>query len=183
MGGVADGDAIDTSAVGTYTFTVIGTDLAGNTTTVEISYNVQFQFCLLYDPDNEQPATGTVPIKVAVCDSNDNVIKNPQHTLTALVVVDLDDNIAFIPGPNDTGKANLGFESRVQGGGKSYIYNLNVDELFLPDGTLTDLPGGHYALGFVVDAVFLPDPDPYTGAPVPADPEEIVYLVDFRLKD
>ena len=111
------------------------------------------------------------------------MIKNPQHTLTAVVVIDLDDNIEFIPGPNDTGKANLGFTFRVQGGGKSYIYNLNVDELFLPDGTLTNLPAGHYALGFVVDADFLPDPDPLTGAPVLSNPDEIVYFADLRLKD
>ncbi len=181
---MAVGDPIDTSTLGVHQFTVTGTDVAGNETTVTITYSVEFLFCLLYDPGNEQPTGGAVPIKLSLCDSNGETISKPQRTLTAVVVVefpDVGDPIEFTPSPNDTGGANVGFEFRVQGGGKSYIYNLNPDELFDSDGNLVALDAGHFALGFVIDAELKIDPD--SEAPVPVHEDEIIYFAEFRLKD
>lgn len=188
------GTPLDTSSIGTAgSFEVTAVDLAGNQTIVEFSYTVAYGVCLLYDPLHEQPSSGAEPIKLALCDANEKVIKNPQTVLTAVVVVDLDTGESFGPTPNDTGNANSGFEFRSRSGGKSYIYNLNVTELIDADtGATVPLAASPscdnvqpcFALGFVVDSddVTLVEIAPGIVVSV-AGPDDTVYLAEFTIKD
>ena len=175
----ASGAVIPTGTDGVFTMTVTAIDGAGNVSGASVVYSVGFNICLQYDEKAPQPATGTVPIKLNLCDSDGNNLGGPPHVLTAVVVIDLsvEPPTEFVPSPNDTGKANQGFKFRAQGGGKSYIYNLNADEL---DGGTTELTAGSYALGFVVDA----EVDISSGVPVLVNPETtVIYFAEFTLKD
>jgi hypothetical protein len=135
----------------------------------------------LYDPLNPQPATGAVPLKVALCDVDGNEIRDAQNVLTAIKVVDLNDPAVILgPSPNDTGKANDGYDFRSQSGGKSYIYNLNVDELIdQSTGQAVEITAGEYALGFVVNEDVQFDANGLPIEPVGG----VLYFANFTLKD
>ena len=173
------------SAVGSFSFDgstaptrlTASSALAGET--LEFGAVVVVQFSCIDAAPGSGIAACTSPIKLNLCDSDGNNLGGPPHVLTAVVVIDLsvEPPTEFVPSPNDTGKANQGFKFRAQGGGKSYIYNLNADEL---DGGTTELTAGSYALGFVVDA----EVDISSGVPVLVNPETtVIYFAEFTLKD
>ncbi len=146
VGTVRNGDPIDTSAPGTGTFSVTATDLAGKTTTVDVTYAVAYGVCLQYDPTKAQPATGAVPIKLQLCDSAGINLSKANIELTAdSIRVEPNGNILF-PGPNDTGNANEDFLFRYRS--KGYIYNLNTTEVTDGSGTMVPLGAGTFTLLF-----------------------------------
>ena len=77
--------------------------MAGNTTAVAlttVTYDVAFGICLLYDEFQEQPNTGTVPLKLFLCDADGNNLSTNKHKLTAVFL----DNPSTPPLPNDAGR-------------------------------------------------------------------------------
>jgi hypothetical protein len=122
---------------GTLTFRAV--DRAENVSEdqTEILDGIPVHVCLRYDPDAPQPITGTVNIKLELCDADGNNISKKSIVLTAVTVDSM-----LSPGPNFSGNSNEGFEFRFTGGG--YSYNL---DLVLPDGTV--LGDGLHTLEFV----------------------------------
>ncbi|HET9728663.1 MAG TPA: hypothetical protein VFR41_04535, partial [Acidimicrobiia bacterium] len=118
VGTVNTGAAIDTSP-GTHVFSVTATDVAGNTTTMSVTYSVGYRICLLYDPTKPQSLTGTVVIKFQLCDAAGNNLSSPQITMTAVY----QDVPGQLPSPNFQGNSNNGYDFRYSSG--QYIYNLD----------------------------------------------------------
>lgn len=84
-GPVTSGAPIDTSSIGTKTFTVVGKDNVGNTRSLSVTYVVTYNVCLLYDPN--QPFSGNaVPIRIALCDVNRVSASSPGVIVHATVV-------------------------------------------------------------------------------------------------
>ena len=121
VGTVANGSAIDTTP-GTHVFSVSSTDVAGNTTTASVTYSVAYRICLQYDPLKALPRTGTVPIKLQLCDASGNNLSSAAITLVAVY----QDNPGQLPSPNFQGSSNTGYEFRFGSG--SYIYNLDPNQ-------------------------------------------------------
>jgi len=71
-GTVADGELIDTAAVGPHSFTVVGTDNAGNSAAVTHTYTVIYDFSGFFPPVESLPALNIVtagqaiPVKVSL---------------------------------------------------------------------------------------------------------------------
>jgi len=132
-GTVPSGSNIDTSSLGTKTFTVNSTDVADNASSQSVSYKVTYKICLLYDPT--QPLKqNEVAIKLEICDFNNVNLSSAAVTLTAISVT---------PAGSVTSPSNPGnlfrFDSMIAPGG-GYIYNLHVK----------GLPAGSYNLNFTV---------------------------------
>jgi hypothetical protein len=142
---------------GTTSLVVYATDVAGNEST---QATLPYAVCLLYDPLREQPNSGTVPVKVQLCDFAGNNLSARNITLTAVTV-----DGQTTPSPNDTGSANEGFDFRYDRKLEGYIYNLNVDEL-TNGGTPVQLEAGYHTLDFIVDG-----------------DESLVYSAGFSLKE
>ena len=121
VGTAAVGQPIDTTP-GTHVFSVTGIDGAGNVTTASVTYSVTYRICLGYDPLKGQPRTGTVPIKVGLCDAAGNNLSSASITLVALY----QDIVGQLPSPNFQGSSNTGYEFRFGSG--SYIYNLDPNQ-------------------------------------------------------
>jgi hypothetical protein len=138
---VANGDPLPSGAPGAYTLTVTATDSSGNQATASATYTVKYKVCYLYNEKKPQPATGAVPIKIQLCDSDGNNLSDPSIVLTAISVDDGEPPIE----PQDSGSANNEptFEFRWNEALVGYIYNLNVD----------DLEAGPHHLNFTVSTV------------------------------
>lgn len=131
-GTVASGSNIDTSSLGTKTFTVTATDVAGNTSTASVTYTVSYNICLLYNP--MQPHHNQVPIKLELCDFNNVNLSSASTVLTAVSVTPAGSVIS----PSNPGNL-FRFDPTIAPGG-GYIYNLNTH----------GLPPGVYSLNFTV---------------------------------
>jgi hypothetical protein len=142
VGTVASGSAIDTSP-GTHTFTVTATDAVGNITMRTVTYTTSYRICYLYDTTTPQSRTGTVVIKVQLCDAAGNNLSTPQITLTAVY----EDTPGQLPSPNFQGKSNYGYDFRFSSG--QYLYNLDPT-------TPPALGAGSHALYFVVKGTTAP---------------------------
>jgi CSLREA domain-containing protein len=119
VGTVAPGAAIDTTP-GSHMFTVTATDMAGNKTVSMVNYTVGYGICLLYDPTKLQSTTGTVVIKLQLCDAAGNNLSSASIRVTAVYE---DGTPGKLPAPNFQGSSNFGFEFRFSSG--QYIYNLD----------------------------------------------------------
>jgi hypothetical protein len=121
---------------------VTGKDEAGNSYAVSKQYTVRYAICLLYDPTNEQPATGAIAIKLQVCDSSGNNLSKPSITVTAASLKNSSGSITL--DPQDSGRSNSSptYDFRYDSKLKGYIYNLNQDPPLDP---------GSYVLYFTVD--------------------------------
>ncbi|MEV7027408.1 hypothetical protein AB0O00_35425, partial [Kitasatospora sp. NPDC093558] len=87
-GPVADGSPIDTSTVGSHTFTVNAMDAADNASSLGVSYTVAYRICLLSHPTRPpRGGNATIPIRVRLCDANGNNLSDPGITLTPSQVV------------------------------------------------------------------------------------------------
>lgn len=87
-GPVASGSPFNTSTLGPKTFTVNAADVAGNTSSSGVTYNVAYRICLLYDPLNPPKAgNSTIAIKVRICDANGVNLSSPSITLTPSQIV------------------------------------------------------------------------------------------------
>jgi hypothetical protein len=132
-GPVASGSNIDTASLGTKTFTVTSTDIAGNSSSKSVTYTVAYKICLLYAPT--QPLKqNQIPIKLEICDFNNVNLSSASIKLTAVSVT---------PTGSIASNANPGnlfrYDTSIAPGG-GYIYNLNTKSL----------PAGSYALNFTV---------------------------------
>ena len=133
-GTVASGSNIDTSSVGTKTFTVNATDNVGNASSLTYTYYVTYNICLLYDVSQPFARQSQAPIKLEICDFNSVNLSSSSITLTAVSVT---------PSQPLSSKANpdnlFRFDATVAPGG-GYIYNLIVKTF----------PPGLYTLDFRV---------------------------------
>jgi len=116
-GTVANGSNIDTASVGSKSFTVNAEDNAGNTASQTVNYEVAYNVCLLYDPNKAAKAGSTIPIKLQLCDANNNNVSSASIAVTAL------------NSPGDSGKANPGDMFRYDPTLGGYIYNLSTKGL------------------------------------------------------
>ncbi len=124
-GPVLSGNAIDTSSVGQHTFTVSATDNVGNSTSKSVTYNVQFNVCVLYDQSKIWKSGSTIPIKVQLVDAN-----GVNYSSSSIVVSAI--GLAFtgtIPNveAEDSGNANPDDNFRLADG--MYIFNLSTKGL------------------------------------------------------
>ena len=137
----ASSTTLDTSTVGTRTFTVTAVDVAGNTPTTPFSrdYTVGYNVCLQYDPNKPAPLGGTMVIKLQLCNAAGVNLSSPSIAVVATLI---DGSIA--PPPNFQGGSNLGNVFRFASGG--YIYNLDTSQL-------STIGAGTHSLGFTVNGV------------------------------
>lgn len=130
LGTVASGGAIDTSSLGTKTFTVVATDRAGNTTTQSVSYTVTYRIRLLYDPALAHRAGSVVPVKIQLTDAKDANVSALSIVVTARALTLISTQA---PGPlDDAGNANQKNDFRFDatlGATGGYIYNLSTKGL------------------------------------------------------
>ena len=130
---------LDTSALGTRTFTVTAVDVAGNRTTLSRSYIVGYNICLQYDPNKPNPLGGTMVIKLQLCNAAGVNLSSPSIAVVATLI-----DGSVTPPPNFQGSSNLGNAFRFSSG--SYIYNLDTSQL-------PTVGAGVHSLGFTVNGV------------------------------
>jgi hypothetical protein len=83
-GPVASGHALNTSAVGGFSFGVASRDLVGNATQSSVSYSVAYNICVLFDPWWPIHSGATFPLVLRVCDFRGTNTSAPSIVLTAL---------------------------------------------------------------------------------------------------
>jgi hypothetical protein len=130
VGPVANGSNIDTAAIGAKTFTVNASDVAGNTSSKTVNYNVAYGACLLYDTTHAAKSGSTIPIKFQLCDAAGNDVSSPSTIVTALQVAMLSTNATT--DVIDAGNANPDNNFRFDGGlgpNGGYIFNLKTTGL------------------------------------------------------
>ncbi len=87
-GPVISGSPFDTAPLGSHTFTVNASDVAGNLNTSSVSYLVAYKICLLYDPTHPpKGGNGTIAIKLQICDANNVNLSSPSITLTPSLIM------------------------------------------------------------------------------------------------
>jgi IPT/TIG domain len=131
-GPVPSGTPFNTATLGSNTFTVNASDVAGNPNSASVTYKVAYKICLLYDP--LQPPRGgnsTIAIKVQICDANNVNQSSPAITLTLVGVARASDHVVIRP---LTG--TFRFDSMIAG----YITNISTK----------GLAAGNYELQFTV---------------------------------
>jgi hypothetical protein len=79
IGTVPDGGAIETSSVGTKTFTVEAVDYAGNSATKTVTYHVGYTYDGIRQPINADGSSvfklgSTIPVKFQLMDANGNFV-------------------------------------------------------------------------------------------------------------
>jgi hypothetical protein len=137
-GTVANGAAINTSSVGSHTFTVNSSDAAGNPATASVTYNVTIGVCALYDQSQVKKAGSTVPIKLQLCDGSGKNYSSASTVLTAtgLALIGGSGNFAAEDSGNANPDGNFRYDPTING----YVFNLSTK----------GLAAGTYALQFTV---------------------------------
>ncbi len=130
---------LDTTSIGTRTFTVTAVDVAGNRTTLSRSYTVGYNVCLQYDPNKPNPLGGTMVIKLNLCNAAGVNLSSPSIAVVATLI-----DGTMTPPPNFQGNSNYGNAFRFSGG--SYLYNLDTSQL-------PTIGAGVHSLGFTVNGV------------------------------
>jgi uncharacterized protein len=100
-----------------------GTSTAPSTDTATL--NVTFKICLLYDPNKAVKRGGTYPIKLQLCDINDNNVSSPSIMLNAVGVSQV--SSTAMGDVISAGEANADNNFRFDNG--FYIYNLKTTGL------------------------------------------------------
>jgi hypothetical protein len=155
IGEVPDGDAVDTSAVGSKTFTVNAEDNAGNGTSKTHHYTVKYGICLLYDHTKAHQANSTVPIKVFLCDADGNNVSDPGIVVQAKSLGKQDS--VTVGAPEASGYANpddnFRYDAALDGGNGGYIFNLSTKSPSPALGQQGKLGSGTWKLSFEVGGV------------------------------
>jgi YVTN family beta-propeller protein len=143
-GSVPTGSNIDTSSVGSKTFTVSATDNVANSTIPQlVSYNVGYAVNVLYDQTKAVKSGSTIPIKIELVDALGHNMSSSAVIVHAVSLVQISTTASDTI--NDAGSSNpdvnFRFDSSLSVGG-GYIFNLKT----------TGLPTGTYRLGFTVDS-------------------------------
>jgi hypothetical protein len=129
LGDVPSGSNIDTSSVGSKTFTVNAPVTAGPAGVKTVDYQVVLakNVCLLYDPNRSVKKGAAFPIKLEVCDVAGHNLSSPSIVVHAVSVTMVSTNA---PGAlEDSGNANPDFDFRFDstlGVGGGYIFNLKT---------------------------------------------------------
>jgi hypothetical protein len=128
--GTADsGNLIDTSSVGSRSFTVTATDKAGNTVTKTVKYNVVYSFGGFQNPttkDKSFSVNSTIPVKFQLTDSRGKYIS----AVVASLKVDDKEAVA-------SGDSNGGDLFKYDATSNQYTFNLSVKNTSLGIGTHT----------------------------------------------
>lgn len=86
-GTVANGVAIDTTSVGTKTFTVTSTDNAGNTATKTVTYKVGYNIVALFDQTKLNNSGTAIPIKLQIANASGTNRSAANIAVTALHIM------------------------------------------------------------------------------------------------
>ncbi len=148
-GTVASGSSIDTSSVGSKSFTVNAADKVGNVAPPQaVSYSVTYNLCLLYDPTRSVQGGSTIPLKIQLCDFNNSDVSSSSVVVRAVSLVQAGTNASDVI--QASGNANpdndFRFDSSLGPTG-GYIFNLSTK----------GLTTGSYLLSFTAGA----DPSPH----------------------
>ncbi len=147
-GPVASGSAIDTSSVGTKTFTVKATDKVANADSLAVNYNVTYRICLLYNP--AKGTTGRADyITVQLCDVNGVNVSKMSITLKATGVDGIASEAVSLGNANP---GNIFLYGPASAPGASYQYILDTK----------GLSAGSHLLNFVVQGDPVPHIAPFT---------------------
>lgn len=128
IGTITSGSPINTSSVGSKSFSVTTTDLAGNSITKTVKYSVVYAFGGFQDPitkDNKAfNGNNTVPVKFQLTDANGGYISN------AIASIEIDGKTAVASGDSNSGNA-FRYDSLTN----QYIFNLSAKNSSLGVGT------------------------------------------------
>lgn len=134
QGSVTSGTNIDTSTVGAKSFTVNATDNVGNASTASTSYTVGFAICPLYDGSRAVKSGATFPVKIALCDANNNDVSNSAVVVHAISLRQVSSSSTLAV--QDAGDSNPNSDFRFDPTlGSSGGYNLNLKTTGLSTGT------------------------------------------------
>ena len=137
-GTAASGQSIDTSTVGTKTFTVNAEDNAGNTATQTVTYKIVYNFAGFLTPINTpgHDANGfkkgsTIPVKFQVTDYYGAHVTDAAATISLKFI---SGTAPLNPEPQavSTSKAATSPNFRYDAAGNLYIFNLNTKSLTAP---------------------------------------------------
>ena len=148
-GPVATGAKFDTTTVGSHTFTVNAKDNVGNASSGSSTYSVAYGICLLFDNTRSVQSGSTVPIRIALCDSNGNDVSTSAVVVQAVSLTQVSTSASAVlesPGSSNP-DGNFRFDPTLGTTG-GYIFNLQT----------TGLTTGTYALGFTAGS----DPTTHT---------------------
>jgi len=129
-GTLPSGAAIDTSMAGTKTFTVVATDIAGNTATQTSSYTIAYNFLGILPPIRADGSSifnlgSTVPVKFRIADANGNYVSTATANLTYQYITG--DVLGTVKEPISTSAANEGNTFRYDSTDNLYIFNLGTE--------------------------------------------------------
>ena len=123
-GPIASGALVNTSAVGSFSFTVNARDNAGNTSSKTVSYRVAYAVNPLFDQSKAVKSGSTLPIKLQLTDVAGANQSSSAIVVTAIRVVQLSNNA---PGAlQDAGNANPDFNFRYDAALGGYVFNLKT---------------------------------------------------------
>ena len=129
-GTLPGGTAIDTSTVGSKTFTVTATDYAANTAIQTSHYTIAYNFLGILPPIKTDGSSifklgSTVPVKFRIADANGNYVSTAVANLTYQKITD--DILGNIEEPVSTSAANEGNTFRYDSTDNLYIFNLGTN--------------------------------------------------------
>jgi len=142
-GTVASGSPIDTTSVGSKSFTVNSTDKVGNVASPQsINYSVGYGVCLLYDPTRSVQGGSTIPLKIQLCDANNADVSSSSIVVHGLSLAQASTNASEVL--QGSGNANpdndFRFDSTLGPTG-GYIFNLSTKGLTTGSYLLTFTAG------------------------------------------
>lgn len=124
-GTTVNGGMLDTSSIGTKTFIVNSTDIAGNSASpTTVNYNVGFGVEVLFDQTKAHKSGSTVPIKIRLVDANGANISSAATVVHAVSVIQISSQAST--NLDDSGNANPDFDFRYDESLAGYIFNLKT---------------------------------------------------------
>lgn len=111
---------LDTSSVGVHSYTVSSTDVAGNSATLVVNFNVHYSYSQTSPASHTFEVGRTVPVRIQLLDAQGN----PVSTATAHIWVDSLTN----PGQSK-GMSNTGNLFRYDATAMQYVYDLSTSNL------------------------------------------------------
>jgi hypothetical protein len=129
---VSNGGAIDTSSVGSESFTVSAVDNAGNQVTQSATYYVRYNYGGILPPINPDGSSifklgRTVPVKFQLKDYTGNYIST---AVARIYLVKISDNVIGSEiEPESTSEATIGNLFRYDNTDNQYIFNLGTKGL------------------------------------------------------
>jgi hypothetical protein len=137
-GTTANGSSLDTSSIGSKTFSVNATDHAGNSASpTVVNYIVGYVTQILFDQTKAHKSGSTVPIKIRLVDANGVNVSSATTVVHAVSVIQTGSQAS--PVLDDAGNANPDYDFRYDQSLEGYIFNLKT----------TGYGTGTYQLNFI----------------------------------